>query len=60
MLGARSTTASDRDEALAMVAPGPSAFQPSAVPFPERLPEIEYPDGDEVVTVERWNGIFKF
>lgn len=45
-------------EALGM-APPALRYQPSAVPFPERLPEIEYPDGDEVVTVG-WNGIFKF
>ncbi|MED5622484.1 IS481 family transposase [Ideonella sp. BN130291] len=45
-------------EALAMATPA-LRYRPSALAFPDRLPEIAYPDGDTVVTVG-WNGIFKF
>jgi hypothetical protein len=34
-------------------------YTPSPQAFPQRLPEIAYPEGDTVVTVG-WNGIFKF
>ncbi len=45
-------------EALDMATPV-CRYTPSPQAFPPRLPEIDYPEGDTVVTVG-WNGIFKF
>jgi transposase InsO family protein len=45
-------------EALDMAAPA-LRYAPSPVAFPDRLPDIEYPEADTIVTVG-WNGIFRF
>jgi transposase InsO family protein len=45
-------------EALQMQPPI-SRYRPSTLAFPERLPPIEYPDGDAVLTVG-WNGFIRF
>jgi transposase InsO family protein len=45
-------------EALANAVPA-QRYWPSALPYPEQLPSIEYPSHDEVVTVG-WNGFIKW
>ena len=46
------------DEALGLRVPI-QRYQPSPMPYPERLPSIKFPSTDTVITVG-WNGFIHF